>query len=153
MNTISTLGARAALIAAFAVTGAMPLAAQAQNGHHAKPSHAQCQSCGTVVSTNTYKRAAENGSGVGGAGGAVVGGLLGNQVGSGRGRTLATIAGAVGGAYAGNNIERNMKSVTYTDVRVRMANGGVRTFTEQGQPRFGHGDRVRVQNGRLVHQG
>jgi outer membrane lipoprotein SlyB len=153
MNTISTLGTRFAFIAAIAAAGAMPLAAHAQNGHHAKPSHAQCQNCGTVVSTNTYKRAAESGSGVGGAGGAVVGGLLGNQVGSGRGRTLATIAGAVGGAYAGNNIERNMKSVTYTDVRVHMATGGYRVFTEQGQPRFGNGDRVRVQNGRLQHQG
>lgn len=38
--------------------------------------------------------------------GAVVGGLLGNQVGDGRGRTLATIAGAVGGAYAGNEIAK-----------------------------------------------
>lgn len=153
MNTISTLGARFAFIAAITAAGAMPLAAQAQNGHHGKSSHAQCTNCGTVVSTNTYKRAAENGSGVGGAGGAVVGGLLGNQIGSGRGRTLATIAGAVGGAYAGNNIERNMKAVTYTDVRVRMATGGYRVFTEQGQPRFANGDRVRVQNGRLQHQG
>ena len=38
--------------------------------------------------------------------GAVVGGLLGNQVGDGKGRTLATIAGAVGGAYAGNEIAK-----------------------------------------------
>jgi outer membrane lipoprotein SlyB len=152
MKAISNIGARVAFIAALAAAGAAPLAAQAQNGHHPKAS-AQCQNCGTVVSTNTYKRAAEHGSGVGGAGGAVVGGLLGNQVGSGRGRTLATIAGAVGGAYAGNNIERNMKSVTYTDVRVRLATGGYRTFTEQGQPRFANGDHVRIQNGRLVHQG
>lgn len=43
--------------------------------------------------------------------GAVVGGLLGNQVGDGKGRTLATIAGAVGGAYAGNEIaKRNQQA-------------------------------------------
>ncbi|MYM33850.1 glycine zipper 2TM domain-containing protein [Duganella sp. FT50W] len=41
--------------------------------------------------------------------GAVVGGLLGNQVGSGNGRKLATIAGAVGGAYAGNEIAKNQQ--------------------------------------------
>ena len=58
--------------------------------------------------------------------------MLGNQVGSGHGQTLATIAGAVGGAYAGNRVERNMHAATYTDVRVRMAHGGYRTFTEQG---------------------
>jgi outer membrane lipoprotein SlyB len=83
-------------------------------------------------------------------GGAVVGGLLGNQVGSGRGRTLATVAGAVGGAYGGNRIERNMKAETYTDVRVKMATGGYRTFTEKGVARFHNGEHVRVLDGRLV---
>lgn len=38
--------------------------------------------------------------------GAVVGGLLGSQVGGGNGRTLATIAGAVGGGYVGNEIAK-----------------------------------------------
>jgi uncharacterized protein YcfJ len=36
--------------------------------------------------------------------GAVVGGLLGNQVGSGNGRKLATIAGVIGGGFVGNQI-------------------------------------------------
>lgn len=39
--------------------------------------------------------------------GAVVGGLLGNQVGNGRGRTLATVAGVVGGGYLGNTVAKN----------------------------------------------
>jgi uncharacterized protein YcfJ len=38
---------------------------------------------------------------LGGVAGAAVGGLLGNQVGSGSGRTAATVAGAGVGAYAG----------------------------------------------------
>ena len=38
--------------------------------------------------------------------GAVVGGLLGSQVGSGNGKTLATIAGAVGGGYLGNEVAK-----------------------------------------------
>jgi uncharacterized protein YcfJ len=38
--------------------------------------------------------------------GAVIGGLLGNQVGSGDGKTLATIAGAVGGGYVGNEVAK-----------------------------------------------
>ncbi len=37
--------------------------------------------------------------------GAVVGGVLGNQVGKGKGRKLATVAGAVGGGVAGNKIQ------------------------------------------------
>ncbi|WP_322403022.1 glycine zipper 2TM domain-containing protein [Massilia luteola] len=147
MQRISTrLTARAALLAAFA---AAPFAAQAAPDHHAH-AQAECRNCGTVVSNHTYKREPERASGVGGVGGAVVGGLLGNQVGSGRGRTLATVAGAVGGAYAGNRIERNVKAETYTDVRVKMAVGGYRTFTEKGAPRYHNGERVRVLNGRLV---
>jgi uncharacterized protein YcfJ len=40
--------------------------------------------------------------------GAVLGGVLGNQIGAGRGRTLATIAGAIGGGYLGNEVaQRN----------------------------------------------
>ncbi len=41
--------------------------------------------------------------------GAVVGGLIGNQVGSGNGRKLATIAGAVGGGYVGNEVAKNQQ--------------------------------------------
>jgi hypothetical protein len=39
--------------------------------------------------------------------GAVIGGLLGHQVGGGNGRTLATVAGVVGGGYLGNTVARN----------------------------------------------
>jgi uncharacterized protein YcfJ len=38
--------------------------------------------------------------------GAVLGGLLGSQVGGGNGKTLAAIAGAVGGGYLGNEIAK-----------------------------------------------
>jgi uncharacterized protein YcfJ len=38
--------------------------------------------------------------------GALVGGLLGNQVGGGDGRKVATVAGLVGGGYAGREIDR-----------------------------------------------
>jgi len=39
--------------------------------------------------------------------GGIVGGVLGNQVGGGRGRTAATIVGALGGAMAGRTIAQN----------------------------------------------
>ncbi|QBQ39309.1 glycine zipper 2TM domain-containing protein [Pseudoduganella plicata] len=41
--------------------------------------------------------------------GAVVGGLLGNQVGSGNGKKLATLAGMIGGGYVGNEIANRNK--------------------------------------------
>jgi uncharacterized protein YcfJ len=39
--------------------------------------------------------------------GAVAGGLLGHMIGGGKGNTIATVAGAAGGGYAGNRIEAN----------------------------------------------
>lgn len=135
----------------LAACGTLPLAAQAAPNHHAHQ-EAACRDCGTVVSTRTYQREPERASGLGAATGAVVGGLLGNHVGSGNGRTLATVAGAVGGGYAGNRLERNMKAQTVTDIRVKMAHGGQRTFTEQGAARFRNGEHVRVHDGRLVRE-
>ena len=47
--------------------------------------------------------------------GAVVGGLLGNRIGGGSGKVLATVAGAAAGGYAGNKIEGKMQQGnTYT---------------------------------------
>jgi len=48
--------------------------------------------------------------------GGVAGGLLGSTIGGGTGRTVATIAGAAGGAYVGNRVQKDMqhKNVTTT---------------------------------------
>lgn len=52
--------------------------------------------------------------------GAVVGGLLGNQVGGGNGKKIATVVGAVGGGYAGNQVQGRMQSNdTYTSTETR----------------------------------
>jgi outer membrane lipoprotein SlyB len=107
-----------------------------------------CNSCGRVESVQAMQSQADP-SGVGVVGGAVVGGLLGNQIGSGNGRTLATIAGAVGGGYAGNEVEKRTRSATTYQVRVRMENGQVRNFPYNNQPNWRQGDRVRVVNGYL----
>lgn len=46
---------------------------------------------------------------VGIATGAVVGGLIGNQIGGGNGKKLATVAGVIGGGYLGNEIGKRMQ--------------------------------------------
>ena len=43
--------------------------------------------------------------------GAVIGGLLGSQIGKGNGRTLATVAGVIAGGYAGNEISHGRSPV------------------------------------------
>ncbi len=111
-----------------------------------------CSSCGKVTSVRAIKTRAE-GSGVGAAGGAILGGLLGNQVGGGNGRKLATVAGAVGGAVVGNQVEGNMKATTSYEVKVRMDSGATRTFNLQNLNGYNTGDRIKVVNGGLRHAG
>ena len=45
---------------------------------------------------------------MGTATGAVLGGVIGHQIGGGRGKTVATISGAALGAFIGNRVGRNM---------------------------------------------
>ena len=50
--------------------------------------------------------------------GAVIGGVVGHQIGGGSGRDIATVAGAAGGGYAGNRIQKNLQdkdTVTSTE--------------------------------------
>jgi uncharacterized protein YcfJ len=52
--------------------------------------------------------------------GALVGGILGHQVGGGNGKTLATVAGAAAGGYAGNKIQqKTQQNDTYTTTERR----------------------------------
>lgn len=110
---------------------------------------AVCYSCGRVEAVQAIQHAAQP-SGVGMVAGALLGGVLGNQVGGGNGKKIATVAGAVGGGYAGNVIERNTRSTTSYQVRVRMEDGDVRSFPYEQQPGWGIGDRVRIVNGQIV---
>lgn len=94
--------------------------------------------------------------------GAVAGGLLGHMVGGGKGNTLATVAGAVGGGYAGNRIEnshhqpqvtqtveRRCSTVAGTSSKIigydvqYVYNGVTRTTRMDHDP----GNRVQVQEG------
>jgi outer membrane lipoprotein SlyB len=106
-----------------------------------------CVQCGRVEAVTPVQREAQA-SGVGAVAGAVVGGLVGNQFGGGDGKTLATIAGMVGGGWAGNTVERKMKTETVYRVEVRMENGSLRTL-EQAQP-VAVGARVTV-DGNTLH--
>ncbi|MBI3347549.1 MAG: glycine zipper 2TM domain-containing protein [Burkholderiales bacterium] len=108
---------------------------------------ALCQSCGRVTDVHTESRHGKA-SGVGVVGGAVVGGLLGNMVGGGNGRKLATVGGAVAGGYAGNEIEKSQKSYTVWVVQVQERDGRTRRFERSADPGLRVGDEVRLtENG------
>lgn len=111
-----------------------------------------CQDCGIVESVRTVAHEGE-GSGLGAVAGGVIGGALGNTVGRGNGRTLATLAGIVGGAFAGNKVEKSMHESTHYEVTVRFDDGSRRTFTETIRPPWREGERVKLSNGSLTYVG
>lgn len=129
----SALTAFTFLVASFAVAGTAL----------AQP---RCHDCGIVRSVQAIEH--KGGSSGGGAViGGVLGGVLGHQIGSGRGNTVATIAGAAGGAIVGNQVERNRNASTSWEVRIRMDAGQSRTFQYSARPDVREGDRVRLVDG------
>ena len=110
--------------------------------------HPKCAECGVVESTREVAVKGE-GSGIGAVGGAVVGGLLGNQVGGGRGKDVATVIGAVGGVVAGNEIEKRVKTTNAYEVTVRLDDGSTRVVREASAPTWRAGDHVKLVDGAI----
>ena len=94
--------------------------------------------------------------GIGTVVGAVAGGLLGSQIGGGRGATLATVLGAAAGGVAGTAVESKMKKQDAQRVTVRMDTGGEVTLLQPIDSRLRSWMRVRVEgsgdNARVVPQ-
>jgi outer membrane lipoprotein SlyB len=94
-----------------------------------------------------------SGPGIGALGGAIAGGVLGNQVGHGSGRTAATVGGAIAGGVIGNQVEKHMKgpaqATTMYRFRVRMDDGSYQSYTQDQHDNIRVGDRVRIDNGRV----
>jgi outer membrane lipoprotein SlyB len=147
-----------------AVTGVLPAASSRSAASQVSvpepalaqgaPSAAQvaaCRSCGFIESIRTAEVQGDA-SGLGAVAGGLAGAVVGNQFGSGSGRTLMAIAGAAGGAYAGNAIEKNTKKRTVYRVRVRLDDGTSRTVTHAQPPRFAVGERVRIVNGSMLER-
>ena len=102
---------------------------------------------------------------IGTVSGALVGGLLGNQIGKGNGKKIATVAGAAAGGYAGNKVQQGMQTNdTYTtterncytliDTQQNVVGYDVsfRLGDENGKVRMDHkpGDHIPVKDGQLV---
>jgi outer membrane lipoprotein SlyB len=140
-----------AILAATLSAGALAQYDGPERSYKQKPeplSLETCQRCGTVESVREEKRKGEaNGAGM--VGGAVIGGLLGNQIGKGSGRAVATVGGAVAGGYVGNEVQKNANSRMVWVTEVRMKDGSLRTFEQDGRPRWRSGSIVRVRNNSL----
>lgn len=77
--------------------------------------------------------------------GGLAGGGLGSLVGGGTGRTVATVVGALGGAYVGNQVEKSQTSVVY-QVSVKYDDGTWGTIRQGAPTGLRVGDRVAVSD-------
>jgi outer membrane lipoprotein SlyB len=109
---------------------------------------ANCADCGVVESVREVD-AKGLGSGLGAVGGGVLGGLLGHQVGAGRGKDVMTVVGVVGGAVAGNEVEKRVKATKSYEVTVRLNDGSSRVISEAGLPGWRPGDKVKIIDGAI----
>ena len=135
MKLLKSIVAGSVLTLAFAATGA----------------YAKCDNCGSVTDIKTIQIKGE-GTGLGAITGGVLGGVLGHQIGGGRGKDVATVAGAAGGAYAGHQVEKNAKSRTQYQVIVKLETGASRTFTYRSGTAYRVGDKIKIVDNKLTRQ-
>ena len=103
---------------------------------------------GVVQSVREVSTPAKS-NGVGPIAGGIAGAVLGNQVGHGTGRTIATVLGAAGGAFAGKEIEQQARATKSWEITVRLDDGSYRTVSTDAAPIWHGGERVRLVDGRL----
>ncbi len=128
-----------------AVYGSSQTSGSAPGAYSSAP--VPCLDCGTVLAVLPVQRAVPT-NGTGAVAGGVLGAVVGNQIGHGSGRAVATVLGAVGGGWAGNHVEKNMRQRTAYVVKVRMEDGSLRSVeqsrsVEVGSPVVLRGGTVR----------
>jgi outer membrane lipoprotein SlyB len=87
-------------------------------------------------------------SGVGTAGGAVLGGLAGSQVGGGSGQVAGAIGGMILGGLIGQSVERSANERPGVELTVLLDSGRYIAVVQGADESFRAGDRVRILSGR-----
>lgn len=118
--------------------------------HDSAPPPPVCYSCGTVVAVTPVVTESQP-SGLGAVSGAIIGGVIGHQFGGGHGKQAMTAAGVIGGAMAGNQIEKTQRTVSSYQVTVQMDDGSSRSFDFKIDPKFHSGEHVKVDGSQLLH--
>ncbi|AGX87149.1 glycine zipper 2TM domain-containing protein [Candidatus Symbiobacter mobilis] len=130
-------------LAAITATPAKPAASALQT------TTSYCIDCGRVISVTVTDQPSDHNT-VGMIAGGVAGALLGRQVGSGRGKDLATIAGAAGGAYAGKKIQENLNTTKVWTVRVEFGGAEPSNYGFSEDPHLVAGDVVQRSGNTIV---
>ena len=129
------------LLRACAALALVALAGCSQQPSY-QPVNAPVARTGTVESVREVVEQ-KDASGLGMIAGGLIGGGLGSLVGGGTGRTVATVVGAVGGGYVGNQLEKGQTQVSY-QVGVKYDDGTWATIRQTSPTGLRIGDRVVV---------
>jgi outer membrane lipoprotein SlyB len=97
---------------------------------------------GTVESVQEVVEQKPN-NGLGMIAGGLIGAGLGSLVGAGNGRTVATVVGAVGGGYLGNEVQKDQTQMVY-QIGVHYDDGTWGTIRQSSPTGLRIGDRVSV---------
>ena len=101
-----------------------------------------------VVESVRDVRISPRDTGVGTAGGAVLGGVAGSHVGGGSGQVAGAVGGAILGGILGQQIEKDANQRPGLEVTVLLDSGKYVAIVQEGDEAFRQGDRVRVLSGR-----
>jgi len=130
-----------------AITGVLPRSGAEKAVQPPPVAKNECANCGVVVAVRLVEKKGD-GTGLGAVVGGVAGAVVGHEVA--HGRDVGTVVGAAGGAFAGNQIERQVRTTQHYEVQVRMADGQLRNVKFDTPPAWKSGDKVRLQDGKLV---
>lgn len=139
-------------LAAVSALGALTLGGCANEPYSgntystAQVGQAQSVSYGTITAIRAVKIQGKDKDNLnfGSIGGAVIGGLLGNQVGGGSGKDIATAVGAIGGAFAGNRVNGSSDNTNGMEVQVKRDDGKNFVIVQQADNTYVVGQRVRI---------
>lgn len=87
-------------------------------------------------------------TGVGTAGGAVLGGIAGSNVGGGSGQVAGAVGGAILGGIIGQQIEHDANQRQGVEITVMLDSGKYIAVVQEADEDFRAGDRVRILTGR-----
>ncbi|MDE2154603.1 MAG: glycine zipper 2TM domain-containing protein [Xanthomonadaceae bacterium] len=140
------------LVAILALAIAPLAQAQSSRGVLMRPDgiYLRCDQCGTVERIEHNVTEGRHHGTAGTILGAVAGGVLGHQVGRGKGKELATVGGAVGGGLAGHAIGTGGGGESWT-IRLRMGDGSYSNIQVKDASDIREGDVVQVDaNGNIT---
>ncbi|MBA2816976.1 outer membrane lipoprotein [Candidatus Pantoea persica] len=104
----------------------------------------QSVSYGTLVSVRPVKiQGGDDNNMIGAIGGAVLGSFLGNTIGGGSGRSLATAGGAIAGGLAGQGVQGAVNKTDGVELEIRKDDGNtIMVVQKQTASRYSIGQRV-----------